>query len=88
MLGCWLLNKLYTMYEDENAVIAAYNAGTGNVRKWLKDPMYSGDGIHLTAIPFAETENYVKKVKFYQKIYDIMLEHRTLFEYKFDLSIS
>ncbi len=79
MLGCWLLNKLYTMYEDEDTVIAAYNAGTGNVAKWLKDPMYSGDGIHLNNIPFKETADYVQRVRAYQKVYDVMLQYPDLF---------
>ena len=41
--------------------LAAYNAGPGNVKKWLEDPAYSENG-RLTAIPFSETEAYVKRV--------------------------
>ena len=44
-------------------VLAAYNAGRGNVQKWLKDNRYSSDGETLSYIPFAETDKYVKKVK-------------------------
>ena len=54
---------------NEQNAIAAYNAGHGNVEKWLKNPEYSKNGKTLTAIPFKETEKYVKKVEFYKKIY-------------------
>jgi soluble lytic murein transglycosylase len=74
-LGCALLGELYKIYDDESSVIAAYNAGTGNVDKWLTDPMYSGDGIHLMVIPFKETSDYVKKVEKYRKIYDLILKN-------------
>lgn len=42
--------------------MAAYNGGSGNVNKWLKDERYSKDGKRLDKIPFEETENYVKRV--------------------------
>ena len=55
-------------------MLAAYKSGIGNVRKWLKNPEYSDDGIKLKAIPFWETEKYIKKVpatkRLYEKIYD------------------
>lgn len=54
---------------NEQNAIAAYNAGHGNVEKWLRNPEYSKDGKTLTIIPFKETETYVKKVEFYKKIY-------------------
>ena len=54
---------------NEQNAIAAYNAGHGNVEKWLKNPEYSKDGKTLSIIPFKETETYVKKVALYKKIY-------------------
>ena len=49
--------------------LAAYNAGSGNVSKWLQDSHYSDDGKTLIDIPYGETKRYVKKVMFVQKIY-------------------
>ncbi len=61
-IGCWYLNKLFKEFGDLNLVIAAYNGGSGNVRKWLGDKAYSEDGKSLDIIPFEETSNYLKKV--------------------------
>jgi soluble lytic murein transglycosylase len=74
-LGCWYLNRLMEEFDgDIDLVIAAYNAGSGNVSKWLKDRNYSSSGINLDRIPFRETENYVRKVKnnlfIYKKLYE------------------
>ncbi len=61
--GCWYLSYLLARYDGEQTLaLAAYNAGPGNVKKWLEDPTYSEDG-RLKEIPFAETEEYVKRVK-------------------------
>ena len=60
--GCWYLSYLMQKYDGEtDLALAAYNAGPGNVKKWLEDPAYSEAG-HLKVIPFAETEKYVKRV--------------------------
>lgn len=61
-MGCWYLAYLTDRYGDEENVLAAYNAGPGNVDKWLADKQYAKDG-KLTDIPFAETENYIARVK-------------------------
>lgn len=61
--GCWYLHFLLDRYDgNENNAVAAYNAGQGNVDKWLTDPRY-GNGNELINIPFEETANYVIKVK-------------------------
>ena len=67
--GSWYLNNLYNQFEDWDLVIAAYNAGRGNVDKWLNDPEHSKDGKVLHYIPFNETDKYLKKVKTYYNIY-------------------
>ena len=69
-IGCWYISKLINQY-DQNVELAlsAYNAGSGNVAKWLKDTDISSNGITLDRIPFKETENYVKKIKRYNYIY-------------------
>ena len=40
-------------------LLAAYNAGMGNVDSWLQDSAYSEDGETLHTIPYPETAAYV-----------------------------
>ncbi len=61
-LGCWYLDNLLDQFEDLSLALAAYNAGSGNVTKWLEDPQYSKTGEELDHIPFPETKKYVDKV--------------------------
>ena len=68
-LGCYLLRTLIDKYQVIDTVLAAYNAGTGNVDKWLADPTYSDDGITLKEIPYSETRHYVQKVNNHIKHY-------------------
>lgn len=73
-IGCWVLNFLSKQFNNNYELMAAaYNAGSGNVTKWLGDTKYSSDGEYLDYIPYKETENYVKKVMLYEKIYKIIL---------------
>lgn len=60
-LGSYYLGYLYRYFGDENLTICAYNAGMGNVSKWMKDETFFRDG-KLIKIPFEETRNYLKKV--------------------------
>ena len=62
-IGCWYLNTLYKEFGETDLVIAAYNGGSGNVKKWLSDEEYSDDGHNLHTIPFLETDRYLTKVK-------------------------
>lgn len=72
--GCWYLQRLYKEFGNRDLVIAAYNGGSGNVRKWLETHEYSRDGERLHNMPFKETQNYVDKVnknyEKYKEIYD------------------
>lgn len=70
LIGCAYLDYLTDIFNDETeTVIAAYNAGQGNVKKWLNDKRYSDDGKTLTEIPFGETKHYVIKVMKRYEIY-------------------
>jgi len=71
-IGCWYLNWLIKNFGDIETVIAAYNAGNGNVSKWLSDKEYSKDGVKISSIPYSETKSYVKKVKIYYALYKII----------------
>lgn len=69
-IGCWYFSYLMSKYhQDRQLALAAYNAGSGNVAKWLKDSSLSHDGKKLNIIPFDETNNYVKRVNKYYKMY-------------------
>lgn len=69
-IGCWYLSYLFKQFHNVETVLAAYNAGNGNVSSWLSNEEYSTDGQTLDVIPFAETNTYVKKVMFYFYIYE------------------
>ena len=69
-VGCWYLSWLMGKFDGVmETALAGYNAGHGNVTKWLSDEMMSIDGITLEEIPYEETKNYVHKVQLAEKIY-------------------
>lgn len=62
-MGCWYIDYLTDRFHGNmTLVLAAYNAGPGNVQKWLEDERISENGT-LTEIPFPETERYIEKVQ-------------------------
>ncbi len=74
-MGCFYLDYLMDYYKGNVKLsLAAYNAGMGNVDKWLKNSEYSKDGISLDVIPFAETKKYIEKIEkgttIYKKLYN------------------
>ena len=71
-LGCWYLKWLDEKFSGvQETGLAAYNAGHGNVAKWLADEEKSRDGMKLDEIPFGETKSYVKRVQLAEKLYRI-----------------
>lgn len=58
--GAWYLDNLFAKYHDERLVLAAYNAGQGNVDRWIA---------HGEDIQFPETRAYVSRVEHLKKIY-------------------
>jgi len=72
-MGCFYLNRLYKIFDCAELALAAYNAGQGNVKRWLSDPKISEDGESLDTIPFPETDKYVNRVEFYRRIYTLIL---------------
>ncbi|HBI04789.1 MAG TPA: lytic transglycosylase [Paenibacillaceae bacterium] len=80
-LGSWYVNFLYKEFDNNlYATIAAYNAGPGNVRKWLNDGVWDGQKETIEKIPFGETRHYVQRVLYYQdkyrKIYEDEFIHK------------
>jgi soluble lytic murein transglycosylase len=53
--GTYYLSMLYKKYGDWTVALCAYNAGTGNVDKWLSEERFE--------IKFAETQIYVNKLE-------------------------
>lgn len=68
--GTYMLHLLMERYAVTDTVLAAYNAGLGNVDEWLQDPAYSDDGHTLHTIPYRETRDYVERVNTSRAIYE------------------
>ena len=69
-IGCWYLKWLTEKFDGvTETALAGYNAGHGNVQKWLNNEEMSRDGITLDEIPYEETKTYVKKVQLAKQIY-------------------
>jgi peptidoglycan lytic transglycosylase len=58
--GAWYLHDLFAKYGSVRLVLAAYNAGQGNVDRWQK----AGEGIQ-----FPETRAYVSRVEHLENVY-------------------
>ncbi len=77
MLGSSYFQRIYANYGSYPLAIAAYNAGGGNVNKWLRangDPRTGAVDIidWIEAIPYQETRNYVQRVIENAVVYDLM----------------
>lgn len=81
MIGSWYLNILSQEFDNNlQLILAAYNAGSGNVVRWLQNKMYSEDGKSLMIIPFTETKDFVNKVQKNISIYKILYEDEFAYE--------
>ena len=61
--GTWYLAELkYEFKGNDVLTLAAYNAGRGNVHKWMEQNNWSEDFSDVEKIPYAETRDYVKRV--------------------------
>ena len=71
------LNYFNTLldYYSQNYILAftAYNAGLGNVQKWINEGIIRSDGSDIENIPFKETNMYVRKIiknyEIYKQLY-------------------
>ena len=68
-LGCNYLKKLLDEFKTESVALAAYNAGPGRVRQWLKEYGTKEDG-SLLYIPYPETSKYVGRVESARGVYE------------------
>ncbi len=79
-LGLNYFDTLLTYFND-NYILAfiAYNAGLGNVEKWINEGLITRNGEGTENIPFPETNMYVRKIVRNYKIYqDLYLEKPSL----------
>lgn len=68
--GTFYLKYLKEKFIFQKEILVAYNAGEGNLVRWLNDENYSKNKMQIDYIPFKETREYVKKVDRYKKLYD------------------
>jgi soluble lytic murein transglycosylase len=70
-IGTEYLRRMYDRF-NRNLVLAtaAYNAGPGNVKKWLPSSGCIDPEIWIEKIPFTETRKYVQRILYYASIYD------------------
>lgn len=72
-IGTKYIATLLEKYECIEVALAAYNAGSGNVDKWIANGTIKADGSDIEKIPYKETNMYVRKImrdyKIYKKIY-------------------
>ncbi|WP_174291403.1 lytic transglycosylase domain-containing protein [Sphingomonas bacterium] len=82
MLGSSFFARLFNQYGSYPLAIAAYNAGPGNVNRWLAangDPRQGADVVDwIEAIPISETRGYVQRVLENAVVYDLMNPQRAL----------
>lgn len=69
-LGAAYLNQVLAQFNGNRVLAsAAYNAGPGRVRQWLRDAKHLPYDVWVESIPFDETRLYVQNVLTYSVIY-------------------
>ena len=69
-LGAAYLSQVHGQFNGNRVLAsAAYNAGPGRVRQWLRGANHLGFDVWIESIPFDETRQYVQNVLSYSVIY-------------------
>ncbi|NBA93805.1 transglycosylase SLT domain-containing protein [Pseudomonas sp. R5(2019)] len=69
-LGAAYLSQVHTQFNGNRVLAsAAYNAGPGRVRQWLRGANHLSFDVWVESIPFDETRQYVQNVLSYSVIY-------------------
>lgn len=62
-LGTWYLDYTHSEYDNHSLfAVASYNAGPGNVAKWIDQGGFADADEFVEKIPFSETKGYVRAV--------------------------
>ena len=69
-IGTKYLSVLLAKYQNIELAVAAYNAGTGTVDKWIEKGVIKADGSDIENIPYKETNNYVRKILRNYNVYE------------------
>lgn len=76
-LGAWYLHHLLQRFSSRpQLVMAAYNAGPGNTRGWVKERGGVPLDVFVERIPFRETRGYVKRVSSTWQAYRWVWDHQ------------
>lgn len=73
-IGTKYFSNLMKEYNNNYLLaLTAYNAGIGNVKRWIEQGVIKEDGSDIENIPYKETNNYVRKIirdyKIYKELY-------------------
>ncbi len=68
-LGSYHLQELVTRYDRGVEVLAAYNAGSSRVERWVKRGGMADPEVFAERIPFVETRGYVRAIQRNQELY-------------------
>ena len=68
-LGIKYFASLKKQFGCNELALAAYNAGSGNVKEWIRNGTLKDDGSNIENVPFKETNMYVRKILNSYKIY-------------------
>ena len=72
-LGSWYLSHLLQEFGGKEALaLAAYNAGPGAVREWVKQKNSLREDEFVENIPYRETRNYVIRVLSSARVYRVL----------------
>lgn len=73
-LGTKYFSLLLDKYGNITVALMAYNAGSGNVDRWIQQGTIQKDGSNAENIPYRETNNYVRKIlrdyEIYKELYE------------------
>ncbi len=73
-IGTWYIAYLLDYYEGNTQLaLAAYNAGTGTVDKWLSEGQIEEAGSTIS-LPYKETSDYLVKINTYYERYKQLYE--------------
>lgn len=75
MFGTKYFSDLLKEYSGNQLLaMAAYNAGKGNIKRWIENGTIKEDGSDIENIPYKETTTYIRKISRNYKIYKMLYE--------------